>query len=183
MTVSSKALCLAVATLVFSGSSPAQDEGMIPRWEIKELAEDIVKNVSTGQKVLSGLRPNEWVQDGAPEAYVQQLETLKSDLASTTLSAEALGRDPERLSYAVDTFLWLDRSDSLLGSMAAGVRKYSNAAVADLMDSARGRNAGNIATLKEYMRQLAVEVETSMDIAHSEAQRCRADIASKPRQP
>ncbi len=155
---------------------------MIPHWEIKEMTEDIVKNVATGQKVLVELRPAEWLQDGAPEAYIEQLETLRADLESTVLAAQALGREPERLSYAVDTFLWLERADSLLDSMAAGVRKYYNGAIADLLDSARGRNIGNMATLKGYMRQLAVDLETSMRIAHSEAQRCRAAIAGQPRQ-
>lgn len=183
MAAQSRSLRLAVFALVFSGLGAAQDEGMIPRWEVTALAEDVVKHIATGEKVLSDLRPQEWVQDGAPEAYIDQLLTLRSDLESATLSAEALGRQPERLSYAVDTILWLERSDSLLSSMSSGVRKYYNGAVADLLDSARSRNVGNIATLKEYMRQLAVEIEKSMDIANSEAQRCRADLATKPQQP
>lgn len=176
MRLGKKLFNFAVTAITFCGVCAAQDEGMIPRWEVAELSEDIVKNIATGQKVLSELQPQAWVADGASDAYVQQLDRLRSDLASATLSAEALGRQPERLSYAVDTFLWLDRSDSLLGSMANGVRKYYNGAVADLLDSARSRNVGNIATLKEYMRQLAVEVETSMDIAHGEAQRCRSEL-------
>ncbi len=183
MAAQSTFLTMAVFALVFAGQGSAQQEGMIPRWEVTALAEDVVKNIATGQKVLSELRPREWLQDGAPDAYVDQLLTLQSDLDSATLSAEALRRHPERLSYAVDTFLWLDRSDSLLSSMASGVRKYYNGAIADLLDSARSRNVANIGTLKEYMGQLAVEVETSMDIANREAQRCRADIAKKPEQP
>lgn len=147
------------------------------------MAEDIVKNIATGRKVLAELRPEEWLANGAPEAYVEQLRTLRADLESAALAAQALGREPGRLSYAVDTFLWLDRADSLLGSMAAGVRKYSNGAVADLLDSARGRNVGNIAALKGYMRQLAVDLETSMRIAHNEAQRCRAAVAGQARRP
>ncbi len=156
---------------------------MIPSWEVREMTEDIVKNVATGQKVLAQLRPEEWLRDGASEAYVEQLETMRSDLENAALSARALGRNPERLSYAFDTFLWLERSDSLLNSVAGGVRKYYNGAIADLLDSARGRNVGNITKLKGYVRQLVVEIETSMEIAHNEAQRCRAAIASQPRRP
>ncbi len=176
----SKTLLAVGTALVFLPGGAAQDEGMLPIWEIREMTEDIVKNIATGRKVLAELRPAEWIQDGAPEAYVEQLETLRADLESTVLAAQALGREPQRLSYAVDTFLWLERSDSLLDSIADGVRKYSNGAVADLLDSARGRNAGNIGTLKGYMRQLAVELETSMNIAHNEAQRCRAAVAGQP---
>ena len=99
------------------------------------------------------------------------------------LAALALGRDPERLTYAVDTFLWLDRVDSLMGSLAAGVRQYYNAAVAELLDSARNRNSDGIATVKQYMRQLAEHVEGSMQVAHREAQRCRQAIVSQPPAP
>jgi hypothetical protein len=82
----------------------------------------------------------------------------------------------------VDTFLWLDRIDALLSSVSAGVRRYYNGAVADLLDSARNRNADGIATIKLYMRQLAVHVEGSMDVAHREAQRCREQIAAQPQE-
>ena len=64
--------------------------------------------------------------------------------------------------------------------MASGVRRYYNTAVADLLDAARNRNADGIATVKQYMRQLAVHVEESMRVAHAEAQRCRAEIVSRP---
>ena len=182
MTIQFRALLAAATAFFFMSIGAAQEEGVIPPWEVREITGDIVKNVATGQKVLAELRPEEWFRDGAPEAYVEQLEMLRADLESTVLAAQALGRDPQRLSYAVDTFLWLERSDSLLDSMAAGVRKYYNGAVADLLDSARGRNADNITALKGYMRQLAVDLETSMRIAHNEAQRCRAAIAAQPRQ-
>lgn len=178
-----KTLLAAVMALALPAIGSAQDEGMIPRWEVESMTEDIVKNVASGQKLLLELRPEEWIQDGAPAAYVEQLATLQSNLENTVRAAEALGRNPERLSYAVDTFLWLDRSDSLLSSMIGGVRKYYNSVIADLLDAARGRNNANIANLKTYMRQLSVEIETSMAIAHSEAQRCRAAITNQPRQP
>jgi hypothetical protein len=35
--------------------------------------------------------------------------------------------------------------------------------------------------LKEYMRQVAVQQEEAMEIADSEAQRCRGQLAIKPR--
>ncbi len=183
MTIRSKVRLAVGAALIFPVIGAAQDEGTPPSWEIREMAEDIVKNAATGQKLLAELRPEEWLQNGAPEAYIEQLATLRADLENAALSAQSLSREPERLSYAVDTFLWLDRADSLLGSIAAGARNYYNGAVADLLDSARGRNVGNIASLKGYMRQLAVGLETSLRIAHGEAQRCRASVAGQANQP
>lgn len=171
-----------VPTLVIAlaGAAFAQQEGMIPRWQVEELSQGVVQNMETARKVVAQLRPQEWVQDGAPEAYIDQHQALLQEMEQVSLAAQALGRDPERLTYAMDTFLWLDRTDSLIGSIAAGARQYYNAAVAELLDSARNRNADGIATVKQYLRQLAEHLEGSMRVAHREAQRCRAEIVSEP---
>jgi hypothetical protein len=60
--------------------------------------------------------------------------------------------------------------------MSEGTRRYQNAALADLLDSAVASNSGAEANLKSYMRDLAVQRETEMEIAHAEAQRCRDDL-------
>ena len=171
-----------VPTLVIAlaGAAFAQQEGMIPRWQVEELSQGVVQNMETARKVVAQLRPQEWIQDGAPEAYIDQHQALLQEMGQVSLAAQALGRDPESLMYAVDTFLWLDRTDALMGSIAAGARQYYNAAVAELLDSARNRNADGIATVKQYLRQLAEHVETSMRVAHREAQRCREEIISQP---
>ena len=166
--------------LVLAGAALAQQEGMIPRWQVEELSQGVVQNMETTRKVVAQLRPEQWVQDGAPQAYVDQHQTLLQEMEQVSLAAQALRRDPERLTYAMDTFLWLDRTDALMGSIAAGARQYYNAAVAELLDSARNRNADGIATVKQYLRQLAEHVEDSMRVAHREAQRCRAEIVSEP---
>jgi hypothetical protein len=54
--------------------------------------------------------------------------------------------------------------------------------VADLLDSAGGVNAGAIESLKDYMRDLAIAAEEEMEIAHSEAQRCRVELMRAPAQ-
>ncbi len=169
----------ALAFLCFHALS-AQQEGMLPRWQVEELAANLVENAEKARSVVGALRPREWVRDGAPEVYVEQHAALLQELESVKLAALALGRQPERLTYAVDTFLWLDRADALFSSVSAGARRYYNAAVADLLDSARSRNAGAVATVKSYMRDLAAHVEGAMAVAHSEAQRCREEIIAKP---
>lgn len=166
--------------IALAGAALAQQEGMIPRWQVEELSQSVVQNMETARKVVAQLRPQEWIQDGAPGAYVDQHQALLREMEQVTLAAQALGRDPERLTYAMDTFLWLDRTDSLMGSIAAGTRQYYNAAVAELLDSARNRNADGIATVKQYLRQLAEHLESSMSVAHREAQRCREEIVSRP---
>jgi hypothetical protein len=158
----------------------AQQDGMLPRWEVTEVAGNIVEHAASVRQVLDQVRPKEWLQDGAPQAYVDQHATLSGDLENLELSARELARRPNKLSTVVDTFLWLDRSQSMLRSISAGVRKYQNPAIADLLDSAGGVNAGAVEKLKEYMRDLAVSAEAEMEIAHDEAQRCRVELMRAP---
>lgn len=174
----------APAILLLVSALPAaaqEDEGVIPTWEVVEIAEQLQEHVGGVQQILDQVRPKEWLQDGAPAAYVDQYENLKTDLDYLNRSAQALGHKPESLTVVIDTFLWLDRLHSMLGSMTDGVRKYQSNPIADLLDSAGSRNNGAIEQLKGYMRQLASSTEAEMTIAHEEAQRCRAEIVNKPR--
>jgi len=155
---------------------------MLPRWEVTEIDKGVFEHAQSVRQILDQVRPKEWIQDGAPQAYVDQRAMLLHDIENLELSAQELERVPDKLSTVVDTFLWLDRSQSMLRSISAGVRKYQNPAVADLLDSAGGGNASAIDKLKGYMRELAISAETEMEIAHDEAQRCRVELMRAPAQ-
>ena len=163
------------------GGLEAQQEGVIPRWEIIELTKRLDESARDIQRILSQARPKDWVKEGAPDAYIGQHNILRSDLSSLALSAQALQRKPEKLSIAIDTFLWLDRVGSMLKSLTAAVRKYQNPALGELLASAGNRAATSEETLKGYLRQLAVEREAELEISHSEAQRCRETLIRQPR--
>jgi len=159
---------------------PAQESGTIPRWEVIEMAGTLSAGTDDIVKILSQIRPKEWLQDGAPDAYVTQYETLEADILNLANSAQALARQPEKLSTTVDTFLWMDRVSSMVTSMSAGVRKYQNPSLGDLLDSTTGRVTSVEDRLKEYMRLLVIDQEAELDIANSEAQRCRQEMLKRP---
>ena len=173
-------LLLAILLLGCIFVLPAQESGTIPRWEVIEMAERLRAGADDVVKILSQVRPKEWIQDGAPDAYVTQYETLQADLSNLANSARALERQPEKLSTTVDTFLWMDRVGSMTTSMAAGVRKYQNPSLGDLLNSTAGRVTSAEDRLKEYMRQLVVHQEAEFEIANSEAQRCRQEMLKRP---
>lgn len=175
--------CLQAVLIVLGsfGTLGAQQQGMTPRWEIIEITEHLSESAKDIQAILSQVRPKDWAREGAPDAYVAQNITLQSDLANLELSAQALRRKPEKLSVAIDTFLWLDRVGSMLRSLTAAVRKYQNPGLGDLLASAGNRATTFEETLKGYLRQLAVERETELEISHNEAQRCRGTLVRQPR--
>ena len=162
-------------------SMPAAAQELLPRWEVLEMAEVLVQHSKQLEDLLLRVRPKEWIQDGAPQAFVTQHEELIQDIANLSLSAQDVQRNPEKLSSVVDTYLWLDRLDSMITSIAQGARKYQNPAVADLLIAAKDRNSGQSEGLKTYLRQLVIASEMQMEIAHSEAQRCRGELAARPR--
>ncbi|MBI1357577.1 MAG: hypothetical protein GC160_24820 [Acidobacteria bacterium] len=164
-------------------AAPAQQqpEGMIPRWEVVEIAQQLKTHAGGVEKILEQVRPKEWIQDGAPAAYVDQHESLLQDLGYLSRSAEILEHNPEKLTVVIDTFLWLDRLHSMIDSMSLGVRKYQSDPIADLLDSAARRNTTAIEQLKGYMRQLASNTENEMAIAYDETQRCRQELLTQPR--
>ena len=163
------------------GGLEAQQEGVTPRWEIVAVVQRLDQSANDIRKMLSQVRPEEWVQQGASDAYIGQHNALRSDLSSLALSAQAMQRKPEKLSIAIDTYLWLDRVGSMLRSLTAAVRKYQNPALGELLETAGDRAAASENSLKPYLRQLAVEREAELEISHSEAQRCRETLVRRPR--
>jgi len=158
----------------------AQSGGVIPDWEIRELAGKLEKNAAVIEGLLGQLRPEEWVSKGAPPAYIDQWKQTRQFNSYLILQAQNLAREPAKLSVVIDAFLRIDHLQQLLDSVAGGARSYQNAALADLLVSAMGQSLGPREQLKEYTRQLAVEREKEWEIANGEAQRCRAALAKKP---
>lgn len=177
---SMKVLVAILLTAWFAALLPAQeDQGMLPSWEVAAIAQDLGEQVDQVEQTLAGVQPTTWAQAG--EAYAGQRDTLATELGYLKNSAAAMARRPESLPIVVDTFLWIDRANSMMVSITDGVRRYQDATVADVLESSRGQFSGTAEKLKEYMRQLAVSAEMKMDIAHEEAQRCRTEMLTRPR--
>jgi hypothetical protein len=156
-------------------------EGTVPRWGIVELAEDLHRNAGVVDKILKQVQPSDWIPRGAPDVYVSQYETLQSDIDNLALSAQEMIRDPEKLSASISTFLWLERVSSMVDSIAAGVRRYQSAVLANLLENAGAKVLSDQNLLKQYMRQRAVDQENELAIADDEAQRCRSEMLKRPR--
>ncbi len=69
----------------------------------------------------------------------------------------------------------------MLRSVAAGVRKYQNPAIADLLQSLIAGTTADRDKLREYIVELAADREQQFKVVDAEAQRCRATLARQPR--
>jgi hypothetical protein len=159
----------------------AQQSGFVPEWEIRKTVAAIAAQCQRLQPLLDQVNPKDWVAKGAPEAYVTQWNSTRTNLEHMRVSAENLTREPERLTFALDTFFRLGAFESMLGSLAEGVRKYQNPAIADLLHGVMSENSANREKLRAYMLELAEAKEQEFRVVNQEAQRCRTAVSRQPR--
>lgn len=175
----------AVALGMFLQVPPAgaQAVGVAPEWEVRKNIGALAAGVQRLKPILEQVRPQEWVEKGAPEAYVGQWKTIRTELDYLAVSADALLRRPDKLTAALDTFFRMDRIQALLNSLGDGIRRYQNPALADLLQSVAFESAANREGLRQYILDLAAEKEQEFKIADEEAQRCRAILSRQPPSP
>jgi polyhydroxyalkanoate synthesis regulator phasin len=158
----------------------AQEAGVAPPWEVRKNVSVLAEQARRLEPVLEQLRLAEWVRQGAPEAYAAQLKSTREQLGGFLDAAAKLTREPERLTVALEVFFRLDSFGAMLSSLAAGVRKYQNPALADLLESMVAEGAANRERLRQYVADLAADQEQAFKVADQEAQRCRALLSRQP---
>ncbi|MBY0375862.1 MAG: hypothetical protein K2Q23_17835 [Bryobacteraceae bacterium] len=168
-------------SLVFliAGISAAQDAGLPPEWEVRKQLDELVQQTKRFDPVLDQLQPENWIANGAPEAYVTQFKSLRDEVKYLGQVAGNLSRQPERMSVAFDAYQRMQLIESRLQSLAEGIRRYQNPAVADLLLSLVSETNGSRDRLRQYVFELIVQREKERDVLEKEAQRCRATVSQK----
>jgi len=152
----------------------------MPDWEVRDLAAALEKHSKVVAGLLDQLKPAEWIAQGAPPLYVEQLKQSKQYTSYLEIQAHALSEKPDRLSVALDVVFRLDNVNALLESLTDGTRRHQNPELAGLLAAAMSQNSTTRERLREYTRELAVEREKEWQIANQEAQRCRATLSARP---
>lgn len=161
----------------------AQTAGVPPEWETRKLLDSLVNNARKLEPLVKEIDPAGWKEKGAPDAYQAQWKSVRGALGGLRSSSEQLAREPMRLSFALDTLFRLDGLNTYLGSLASGVRRYQNPALADLLLGVADENAANRESLKQYALDLASSKEGELRVMESEAQRCLGILVKQPPPP
>jgi hypothetical protein len=178
---SSPVVAIAVVALVLlSPRLLAQAASVPPEWEVRKQIESLSAGLARLKPVLEQVRAEEWVAKGAPQAYVEQAETVRTELGYLARSAEILRERPDRLTAVLDTFFRLDRMQMLLASLEEGVRRYQNPALADMLRAVFNESAPSREALRLYLMDLAEAKERELEVADREAQRCRDFLIRQP---
>jgi len=158
----------------------AQAAGIAPPWDVRQNATALAAQAQRVQPVIEQLKPRDWMGQGAPEGYVAQVATVRVQLQALVDDAARLAADPDKLTTALEVFFRLESLEDLLRSLSAGVRRYQNAALADLLDSLFTEGAASREKLRQYLLDLAADKEQALKIMDQEAQRCRGWLVRQP---
>jgi hypothetical protein len=159
----------------------AQSGGLPPEWEVQKQMSSLAEHVQRVKPLLDKINPQEWEKRGAPAAYATQLKNTRAEIDYLAGSTRELSAHPYKLTVALETFLRMQSVDALLRSIASGIRKYQNPAVADLLQSLIADTSTDREKLRQYLVDLVAEREQEFKIMDQEAQRCRAVLSRQPR--
>jgi len=169
-----------LAGLTVLTAARCQTSGAQPEWEVRTQVGALIKGIARLRPALEQVRPQEWTSKGAPEAYIAQCNTIRTELEYLDRSARILMAEPDRLTAALDTFFRVDRLQALLSSLEEGIRRYQNPALADLLAAIFSESAPAREGLRQYVLELAEMKERELKVADREAQRCRDFLVRQP---
>jgi hypothetical protein len=171
------------AIFCFNGVLLAQSGGLAPEWEVKKSMDEYASQLKRLAPVLAQVKPQDWLNKGAPEAYVRQLKSCQDELGYLIGSTEKLGRQPDKLTIGLEAYFRADSLQTIVGSLANGTRKYQNPALADLLMAEMNASSPGREKLRQYLTDLATSKEKEFQIMDSEAQRCRSTVTRQPAAP
>ncbi|MBK9171199.1 MAG: hypothetical protein IPM24_27585 [Bryobacterales bacterium] len=171
---------VALLAASFPCLSLGQGGGITSEWDIRGTLKSVSSQVGRIEPILEQVRAKEWVERGAPRTYVEHWESARGHVEGVRLAGEALSEKPQKLSIAMDLFFRLQALDRLVGSLAEGLNKYQNPALAELLAGLLRESSESREGLRHYIMELAEYKEQEFEVMDKEAQRCRGVLVSQP---
>ena len=168
-----------VPWLSAQGPAPVPDAGPVgvdAPWDVTQTVQALASQTSRLKPLLDQVTPREWLNRGAPEAYVAQLASAQRELSDLERVSQSLEKQPDRLTVALDTYFRLQSLETRINTLVDGVRRYQNPAVGDLLVGVLGESASNRDKLRDYISDLANQKEQEFAVVDREAQRCRTNL-------
>jgi hypothetical protein len=132
--------------------------------------------------MMDQIKPDQWVAKGASDTYVAQWKTSKDQCKALVADAVALAQAPYKIVDVLKVLFRVQFLEISMGSLEEGLRKYQNPALAELLNGTRAENIPLREKLQQYAIDLADQREQDYKVADAEAQRCRGQLVTKPRQ-
>ncbi len=176
-------LFIAIGVFAQDTQSNTQSQGVPTEWEARKKIDVLSSSVADVEAALGKLDVDRWRKALAPDAYLEQLESAKRQLASSKAALSELRESPEKLSTAFEIFLRFEALDFMLNSVREAARKYEDAAAADDFEAKIGASLGARDQFRTYLLDLAKERDAQYAVLLKEAQRCRTEVNAPPAAP
>ncbi|MCC6394591.1 MAG: hypothetical protein IT167_28605 [Bryobacterales bacterium] len=170
--------CVTFVLLVSLIPAAAQSSkpGIAPAWDVQATLKQLISQVEQYKGVVDKLKIQDWIQKGAPDAYLRQQQVVKTEVSYLDLVSNRLSAQPEKLSLALDALFRLQSLEMLTASLSEGAARYQDRAVGDQLSALLTQNSNTRTQLRQYVMDLSVNKEKEYDIVEREAQRCQATL-------
>jgi hypothetical protein len=159
----------------------AQDQaGLQPDWDIGIILGEMSAHATRLVPTLDKVNARAWVAKGASETYAAQLQSSKDQARAIAKDAEALRRNPEKLSKCLELYFRIDGMEQMISSLLEGIRKYQDPKLAVELAGQSAENGTNRTRFQAYIVSLASQREQECAVMDQEAQRCRSIVATQP---
>jgi hypothetical protein len=158
----------------------APNAGVSPEWDIRKDMNALAAQIRQLQPMVEKIKPETWISQGAPSAYVKQMASLQTGMQYLLGSAEKLAKEPERLTAALDAYFRIQQVEVLIGSLREGVRKYQSPDLAEILNGLMTESSNNKEKLRTHIVDLAALREQELSVMDQEAQRCRGMLSRMP---
>jgi hypothetical protein len=169
----------ATATTPPSGHQATAPEGLQAPWDIRQMLTALNAQNERLKPLLEQMHPQQWLENGAPAAYVSQYQEARTRMDDVIRAVQNLSRQTDSLSVALDTYFRMEALETVARSVNECIRKYGERKTADQLSALIAQNFNNRQKFREYLRDLSVEREQEFKIADDEAQRCRGMISKE----
>jgi ABC-type transport system involved in cytochrome bd biosynthesis fused ATPase/permease subunit len=132
------------------------------------------------QPMLEQVRATDWVSKGAADTYVTQLDSTRQQIQAIQTDLADLTQHPDHMQDCLKALFRIQGFHRSLDSLMAGLRRYQNPALADLIVSVAAEDQADLEQLQNYILDLANQKEQEYQVVDREAQRCRATISREP---
>jgi hypothetical protein len=150
-------------------------------WERREQLKQLPEQVKKVLPVLAQLKPQDWIRQGAPEAYAQHWKSAQDEVGYLDATIQKLMQQPDRLALGLEAYFRFSALESRLRSVVEAIRKYQNPALADLIESMANESLSSRVALQQFVSEVAAQRDAEWKIMEEEAQRCRTLLTAPAR--
>ncbi len=177
------ALFTCAAALHAQAPADKQPAGIEADWDIAVTIQAIGAHADKLLPMLEKINVYSWVEKGASDTYLAQLQSSKVQARAVGEAARMLSASPQKLSASLELYLRINALEAMLTSLQDGIRKYQGPADALALASLEAENGGNRERFQRYIVELAGQRERELEVMDHEAQRCRAIVTQATPKP